>query len=196
MINNDLEGLLAYLCGPIDHADDDGVGWRRTLTEELSNRYAMKTLDPTNKPFKGVHGSAFEEIGNEKQNALDMRSSGDYESLAEKMRMIVRIDLRMVDLSDLLIAYIPKGIRVCGSIHEIVTACESKKPTLIVFEGGREEASNWYWGMLPTTPHTDNRSGWIFDSWDALFEYLDEINEGKNPEPKLSRWVILDGDAR
>ena len=191
-----LTGCLAYLCGPIDHAADDGVKWRRTLTEELAKRYNIKTLDPTDKPFKGSHGVRYEEIGNEKQNAMKLRDDGDFEALAEKMRMIVRVDLRMVDLSDLLIAYIPKGVRVCGSIHEIVTACESKKPTLIVFEGGREHASNWYWGMLPTTPHTENRSGWIFDSWDALFEYLDAVNEGKNPEPKLSRWVLLDGGAR
>ena len=195
-MSSQLEGSLAYLCGPIDHADDDGVEWRRKLTQELAERYNIKTLDPTDKPFKGSHGVSYEEIGSEKQNALQLRDDGDYEALAEKMRMIVRVDLRMVDLSDLLIAYIPQGVRVCGSIHEIVTACESKKPTLIVFEGGREEASNWYWGMLPTQPHTHNRSGWIFDSWEALFEYLDSVNEGESPAPKMSRWVLLDGGAR
>ena len=62
-----LDGCVAYLCGPIDHADDDGVGWRRELTTELSDRYGVKVLDPTDKPFKS-HTHNYEEIGEEKVN--------------------------------------------------------------------------------------------------------------------------------
>ena len=57
-----LNGCVAYLCGPIDHAKDDGVEWRRTLTKQLAERYGVKVLDPTDKPFKSnTHN--YEEIG-------------------------------------------------------------------------------------------------------------------------------------
>ena len=69
-----LDGCVAYLCGPIDHADDDGVGWRRELTTELSDRYGVKVLDPTDKPFKS-HTHNYEEIGEEKVNPIMMRQT-------------------------------------------------------------------------------------------------------------------------
>jgi hypothetical protein len=30
--SNKLRGQRVYLAGPIDHAEDDGVGWRKELT--------------------------------------------------------------------------------------------------------------------------------------------------------------------
>lgn len=192
-----LDGCVAYLCGPIDHADDDGVGWRRELTKELAERYGVKVLDPTDKPFKS-HTHNYEEIGEEKLNAMVMREKKQFDVLSSKMREIVRADLRCVDLSDVLIAYIPKNTPLCGTIHEIVVAAESKKPTLLIVEGGRELASNWFWGMLPTAPHTEDRSGWIFDSWDSFYSFMDEVDDETKsiPEPKTSRWVILDVGSR
>lgn len=192
-----LDGCVAYLCGPIDHADDDGVGWRRELTTELSDRYGVKVLDPTDKPFKS-HTHNYEEIGEEKVNAMMMRQKKQFDVLSSKMREIVRADLRCVDLSDVLIAYIPKNTPLCGTIHEIVVAAESKKPTLLIVEGGRELASNWFWGMLPTAPHTEGRSGWIFDSWESFFTFMDDVDDETKsiPEPKTSRWVILDVGSR
>ncbi len=191
-----LNNLVAYLCGPIDDADDDGVGWRRTLTEDLNAVFGVRVLDPTNKPFKDHDGPSYEEIGSEKINSLALKEEGRFEELAEKMRTIVRVDLRMVDLSDFVITYLPKDVVVCGTIHEIVTATESKKPTLIVVEGGRKYAPNWLWGMLPTTPHEENRSGWIFDSFEALTDYLRNVHMGEVPEPKSTRWVFMDIDSR
>ena len=59
------------------------------------------------------------------------------------------------------------------------------------------EISHWFWGILPSEPHEEDRSGWIFDSWDALFDYLDEVDEAEEiPEPKASRWVLLDVGSR
>ncbi len=191
-----LNNLVAYLCGPIDDAEDDGVGWRRTITEELNACFGVKVLDPTDKPFKKDDGESYEEIGAEKVNTMTLKKEGRFEELADKMRKIVRADLRMVDLSDFVITYIPRNVILCGTIHEIVTATESKKPTLIVAEGGRQYAPNWLWGMLPTQPHKEGQSGWIFDSFKDLTDYLYEVHEGKNPEPKSSRWVFMDMGSR
>jgi len=191
-----LNNLVAYLCGPIDDAEDDGVGWRRTITEELNACFGVKVLDPTDKPFKKDDGESYEEIGAEKVNTMTLKKEGRFEELADKMRKIVRADLRMVDLSDFVITYIPRNVILCGTIHEIVTATESKKPTLIVAEGGRQYAPNWLRCMLPTHPQKEGQSGWIFDSFKDLMDYLYEVHEGKNPEPKSSRWVFMDMNSR
>ena len=190
-----LNGLATYLCGPIDHADDDGVGWRRKITEDMKDMFGVRVLDPTDKPCKTNDGSSYEEIGEEKVSTMQLKKDGHYAELAEKMRNIVRVDLRMVDLSDFIITYLPKDVTVCGTIHEIVTATESKKPTLIVAEGGRANIPNWLWGMLPVEPHTENRSGWLFDDFDALMEYLRQVHMGDAPEPKTSRWVFMDSEV-
>ena len=183
-----LEGTITYLCGPIDNVEDDGVIWRKQIGKELSARYGMKILDPTDKPFK-THTLKYEEIGEEKVSANNLRAEGRYAELAEKFKGIVRADLRCVDLSDVL---------MCGTIHEIVVSTDSKKPTLLVVEGGRKNLSHWFWGIIPSEPHEEDRSGWIFDSWDALFNYLDTINEAEEdmPQPKSSRWVMLDVGSR
>jgi len=191
-----LNNLVAYLCGPIDDAKDDGVGWRRTLTEDLNARFGVRVLDPTDKPFKSHNIKQYEEIGAEKINSLTLKENGQFAELTDKMRDIVRTDLRMVDLSDFIITYLPKDVTLCGTIHEIVTATESKKPTLIVVEGGRKNASNWLWGVLPTNPHEEHRSGWIFDSFESLMDYLGEVHAGNTPEPKTSRWVFMDLGSR
>ena len=191
-----LNDMVAYLCGPIDDAADDGVGWRRQITEDLKAYFGVRVLDPTDKPFKDNDGKSYEEIGEEKVNSQSLKESGDYEDLADKMRSIVRADLRMVDLSDFIITYLPKDVVLCGTIHEIVTATESKKPTLIVVEGGRKNAHNWLWGMLPTQPHEKERSGWIFDSFDGLMSYLRKVHNGECPEPKSTRWVFMDLGSR
>ncbi len=191
-----LNDSLTYLCGPIDNVPDDGIEWRRKVASQLKERYGMKVLDPTDKPFKS-HTVNYEEIGDEKQSSINLRAEGRFPELAEKFRAIVRADLRCVDLSDILICYMPKGVKMCGTIHEIIVSTNSKKPTLVVVEGGRREISHWFWGILPSEPHEEHRSGWIFDSWEALFDYLDEVDEAEEiPEPKASRWVLLDVGSR
>ena len=120
-----LKGSITYLCGPIDNVDDDGVIWRKQIGEKLSARYGMKVLDPTDKPFKN-QTLKYEEIGVEKQYAHNLKAEGRYAELAEKFKGIVRADLRCVDLSDVLIAYLPKDVLMCGTIHEIVVSSHSK----------------------------------------------------------------------
>ena len=40
-----LKGLRAYLAGPIDNADDDGVGWRVEMTKFLEP-FGVTVFDP------------------------------------------------------------------------------------------------------------------------------------------------------
>ena len=97
-----------------------------------------------------------------------------------------------------LIRWTVEAVVESGVFDKIVVSTDSKKPTLLVVEGGRKNLSHWFWGIIPSEPHEEDRSGWIFDSWDALFNYLDTINEAEEdmPQPKSSRWVMLDVGSR
>ena len=172
-----LDGSIAYLIGSIDEAPDDGVGYRREIIS-LSKKYDLKIkyLDPTNK-LKGLQG----EIGSEQDRIERYFRRKRWKDLTNFMKMIVRADLRQVDLSDFVIAKIDKSVHMCGSYHEIILADIEKKPILTVIEGGKREAPAWLFGIL------DHKL--MFDSEDECVRYLDKINRG---EVKLDdRWVLL-----
>ena len=59
---NRLKGLRCYLAGPIDHAEDDGVGWRNTAKLWLEQRGVIP-MDPCDKP---TDQAEHREIGEEK----------------------------------------------------------------------------------------------------------------------------------
>ena len=62
-----LNNHRVYLAGPIDHASDDGVGWREELTPYLE-KMGLTILDPTNKP---VSQCRYNEIGDEKDTIIN-----------------------------------------------------------------------------------------------------------------------------
>ena len=65
---NKLKGLRCYLAGPIDAADDDGVGWRKDATKWLKAK-GVKVLDPCDKP---ISYTAYKEIDIEKQKMMEV----------------------------------------------------------------------------------------------------------------------------
>ena len=97
-----LENLRCYLAGPIDHAADDGVVWRNDMTKWLENR-KVKVLDPCDKPIKNVY---YKEIEGEKIKMFELKQTGRYFELTQRMKEIVHMDLRMVDVSDFVIVYL------------------------------------------------------------------------------------------
>ena len=109
--SNKLNGLRFYLAGPIDAAKDDGVGWRRALKPWLKRR-KVQSLDPCDKP---IAYSAYKEIEGEKQKMMELKESGRYFELTQQMRDIVHVDLRMVDVSDVVIVYLNPSISMCGT---------------------------------------------------------------------------------
>ena len=89
---NKLDGLRFYLAGPIDAAKDDGVGWRRALTPWLKRRkikvltlVISRLLTPLTKKSKA-----------KSKKMMELKESGRYFELAQQMRDIVHVDLRMV----------------------------------------------------------------------------------------------------
>ena len=175
---NRLSGMRTYLAGPIDHAKDDGVGWRNKLKKFLSKR-GVKVLDPCDKP---IAYSAYKEIEGEKQKMMELKESGRYFELTQQMRNIVHVDLRMVDVSDVVIVYLDTSISMCGTYHELINALQQRKPTLVVIEGGKAKAPNWLFGIM--------NFNFMFDSFDDLKTFLKQIDEGVITAD-LSRWVFF-----
>ena len=48
-MNNRLNGMTCYLCGPMDRVPDGGVKWRQEITPQLQD-LGVGVLDPCDKP--------------------------------------------------------------------------------------------------------------------------------------------------
>ena len=96
---------------------------------------------------------------------------------------IVLDDLRMVEVSDFMIAYIDKDIHICGTYDEIFESLRRRKPTLIVHKGGKAEMSMWLRGKM--------NHNFVFDSFCELYDYLEALHDG-TVEPDYTRWVFFD----
>ena len=174
-----LNNHRVYLAGPIDHADDDGVSWRQKLSPYLK-KMGLTILDPTDKP---VSQCRYNEIGAEKDQIMKLKKLKRWDELRNLAKEIVLVDLRMVEVSDFMIAYIDKDIHLCGTYDEIFESLRRRKPTLIVHKGGKAEMSMWLRGKM--------NHNFIFDSFDELYEYLEALHDG-TVEPDYTRWVFFD----
>ena len=136
-----LRGARVYLSGPMDfvasRADEKKLGWRNRVGDFLRSMGAI-VFDPWFKPsVRGLH-----EYGLEDLKSADAREDWSFApgqqgdearaGCAEKFWETMHIDLRMVDTSDFMIAYVPTNIYSVGTVHEIVLARQQLKPVLFV----------------------------------------------------------------
>ncbi len=177
--NNRLKGMRVYLAGPIDHAEDDGVGWRNKMKKFLVKR-GVNPLDPCDKP---ISYASYGEIGAEKEKMLELKKMGRWFELSEQMKAIAHVDLRMTDVSDCVIVYLNTEVKMFGTIHELINSLQQRKPTLVVIEGGKENAPNWLFGIMDYN--------FMFDSFKELEDFLTLVDEAAF-SPDLTRWVFFD----
>jgi hypothetical protein len=169
-----------YLAGPIDHAKDFGVGWRRYVQDQLAHLNLI-FLDPTHKPMQA--GYACEDLEVHAERARQ-REAGDFDALAAGMRLIRHIDLRMCDLCDFSIAHLDLTVYSAGSHEEIAQMNRRKVPVLIHVQQGKHRLPDWYWGAVP---HQH-----VFGDWENLFAYLDYVARSRGPIDIFGRWRFLD----
>jgi hypothetical protein len=174
-----LKGLRCYLAGPIDHAEDDGVGWR-TEAEKWFEKKKVYVFNPCNKP---ISYQKYKEIDEEKEKMMALKTTGRFYELSQRMREIVHVDLRMVDISDFVVVYLNPEIAMFGTIHELINSLHQRKPTLVVIEGGRTKAPNWLFGIMDFN--------FMFDDFESLYNFLEHIDKG-TIEADLGRWVFFD----
>lgn len=138
---NHLCGARVYLSGPMDfvasRAEEKKYGWRNRVGQFL-NSYGATVFDPWNKSkITGLH-----EYGKEDIKSTEARDKWTFDpaekgiaargDCASTFWETLHIDLRMVDISDFIIAYCPTNIYSVGTVHEIVVARQERKPVLFV----------------------------------------------------------------
>jgi hypothetical protein len=136
-----LRNTRVYLSGPMDfvasRAEEKQSGWRGRVGEFLRSHGAI-VFDPWSKPrVRGLH-----EYGREDVATVRLREKWSFEPSEEGARAragcakafweTLHIDLRMVDISDFVIALCPTNIYSVGTPHEIILARQQHKPVLFV----------------------------------------------------------------
>lgn len=174
---NRLKYSKCYLCGPMSYAVDGGLRWREFITPRL-RELGVGILNPCDKSSDFIQEN--EEL---RQKLASAKNEGRFDEVREIMRKIVRVDLRCVDESSFIIAYLDITVPTYGSIDEIVTACRQKKPTLIVCKQGKKMVPDWIFGIVPPDL--------FFDNFDDMFKYLRYIDQDENA-PHLNRWLFFD----
>lgn len=140
-VHNFLQGARVYLAGPMDFVASREIerqhGWRTRIREFLEE-LGVTVFDPWQKPeIRGLF-----EYGKEDLNTIKKREQWTFEptregsatraELAEYFWETMHIDLRMVDISDFVIAFCPTNIYSVGTVHEIVVARSQHKPVLFI----------------------------------------------------------------
>ncbi len=136
-----LANARVYLSGPMDfvasRAEEKTSGWRVRVGEFLRSLGAT-VFDPWFKPkVRGLH-----EYGKEDVATIQLREDWTFEptpkgamaraKCAQTFWETLHVDLRMVDISDFVIAYCPTNIYSVGTPHEIITARQQHKPVLFI----------------------------------------------------------------
>lgn len=174
---NRLRYNRGYLCGAMDAANDNGVGWRQNLQNELEDLEII-WLDPTRKPIERCP-----EDMETKQYLQTSKRLHNYEAVANTMRLIRSIDLRMTDISDFLVVNIDLKVFSCGTWEELFNANREKKPIILRVEQGKEMCPNWIYGVLPHEM--------IFSTWAEVHAYLRHVAYDPIIET-FKRWNFFD----
>ena len=188
---NKLRGSRAYLAGPIDYCDNDGVKWRRAIGSFLRSR-GVVVLDPTEKPISGLDDIP-SEIGEEKRKTQAMKDAGNFEEYRKISKKIRNMDLRMTDIADFLVVYIDQSIPMCGTWEELFNANRQKKPIIVIVKDGPKGAPLWLHGtihykyMFPDLRHAMNFIASIDNGnieMDGRWHLLDHVKlSGEETEP-------------
>lgn len=178
---NRLKNHFLYLSGPIDDVSNwqDCSSWRDYMTKELK-KMGIKTLDPLNKPIeeKFCEGEEFIELRKR------LKQEKKYDKLSKIMRQIRRTDLRMVDWSSAIVAYLNYENVMTGTIEEAVLANRQKKPCLVVCKQGIDAIMDWWWGTLNYKT--------FFNNFDECLEYIRHVHKDEEVDDLNGRWCFAD----
>ena len=173
---NRLNKQRVYLAGAMDRVADRGATWRDNITPFLE-QMGVIVFNPITKPTTtGMEDHDSHVI------KTKLKQKERYDELSEMMKVIRRVDLRLVDISDFLIVNLNLDILPCGTYEEIFWANRQKKPIVVHMEQGKNSAPDWLFG---TIPHQT-----IFSSWDDIKEYLTHINASENIDT-YKRWYFF-----
>ena len=138
---NLLRNTRVYLSGPMDFVASREVekkfGWRNRVSEFLQE-LGVTVFVPWFKPeIQGV-----KEYGREDETTAKVRAQWSFDPsekganaraiCADHFWPALHMDLRMVDTSDFIVAYVPTNVYSVGTPHEIILCRSERKPVLFV----------------------------------------------------------------
>lgn len=173
---NRLKNHKVYLAGAIDRCPDLGKTWRVSLTPQLQS-LDIVVLDPLNKPLKDNDESDI----SLREYRKKLKAEGNYDEFSRIIKRIRQVDLRMVDISDFMIAAIDVNLHMCGTYEEITWANRCKKPVFLLCES-KHNVPDWLFGTLPHK--------YFFETVYELMAYLTRVNNGL--EDDNSRWIFFE----
>jgi nucleoside 2-deoxyribosyltransferase len=177
MHSNRLNNQRVYLAGAMDRVVDRGNGWRDDITPFLQN-LGVIVFNPIKKPT--VVGQEDEATHKHK---IKLKAEKNYDELSKLMKTIRSVDLRLVDISDFMIANLDLDHYACGTWEELFLANRSKKPIVIHIEQGKQNAPDWLFGTIPHQM--------IFSTWSGVENYLQYIHTNQEID-HANRWRFFD----
>ena len=147
--------MLAYLSGPIEHAEDRGKLWRRKLTPFLRDTLGHRVYDPAEDELKSLTD---EEVAHFRE-----WKTTDIDRFRRTIRKIVAFDLDLIEnKADYLICYWEPGSTSGGTSAEMTLAYRKNLPVYLVTPAPTSEISGW---MIGCADH-------VFSSIEELKEFL------------------------
>ena len=162
-----LDNNRVYLCGAMAAYADSGVSWRKWITPVLKEKYNLTVYDPSDKKVVSAG-----EIAENKDKFRELIMAEKWSELKTAFAPVVHWDLRAVSKADFLIVYYDATAPSVGTYHELAWAQYDKKPILVKYDKEKLDKFN-PWISCLVKPHH------LFSDWEKMFEYLDEINDGK-----------------
>jgi hypothetical protein len=148
--------MLAYLCGPIDFAEEGGKLWRRKLSPFLRDQLGHRVYDPVEDARKTL---TEDEIAN-----FRVWQTTDLDRFRRVVRKIIAFDIELIEnKADYLICYWDADIASTGGTPAGLTAAYRKGiPVYLVTALPVEEIDAWMLGC----------SDQVFSSVEGLKEFL------------------------
>lgn len=180
-----LSGACAYLSGPMEFAEDHGVGWRRKFIKmAVEKGLKIDFIDPTNKP-----GSEEMKVGEDKDYQVRLQEEGKYLELQKYVARYRRSDLRFVDLSDFLVIVIDPKIHLCGTYNELFVGEEQHKPTFFICQGGLKKLPRWLFDVIDLDDPVKGTRCNVFESPEQVIDELVKLDSGELP--LNHKWVLI-----
>jgi len=148
--------MLAYLCGPIEFAQDGGKLWRRKLSPFLRDQLGHRVYDPAEDEKKNLNE---EEVAHFRE-----WKSKDVERYRRVIRKIIAFDLDLIEnKADYLVCYWDTdGAQSGGTPAELTVAHRKGIPVFLVTPLALDDVSGW---MLGCADH-------VFGTVEELKEFL------------------------
>ncbi len=148
--------MLAYLCGPIEFAEDGGRLWRRKLAPFLRDQLGHRVYDPAEDERKNLS----------EEEAAHFREwkTADLDRFRRAVRKIIAFDLDLIEnKADYVICYWPsENAHSGGTSAELTVAHRKGIPVYLVTPIAVDQVSGW---MVACSDQ-------VFTSIEGLKEFL------------------------